>query len=128
VLGTGLTYSTISVSQSGNLNKFGFNGNSTVGTLTLNPPLSIEVSTSMTISNALTISGTAFNNAVSILGQPNNTNTWTLTGGGTFHWTSIGNMTFTGSPSADNSFNIGGNTGITITGPSGGCGGHIIGG
>ena len=52
--------------------------------------------------------------------------TLTVTNSPTISWAGISGMTFTNAATANNSFNLGGNTNVTITVPSGGS--HIIGG
>ena len=54
--------------------------------------------------------------------------TLAVAAGSTCNWCSIGGLTFTGSPVANNSTVLGNNSGITISAPSGGGGNKIIGG
>lgn len=89
-------------------------------------------STTFTVPTAFTIVGTAFNNIISISTNDTNGTATTISvasGAPSFTWTALQGMTFTGGATftATNSFDLKGNTGITITGPSGG-GGRIIGG
>lgn len=77
--------------------------------------------TTLTITNAFTWNGsssaqigltsTAAGSALSIAAA----------GSSTAAWTAFRDITFTGSPTASNSFDLGGNSGITITAPSGGA-------
>jgi hypothetical protein len=128
VAGNGLTYATVTFAAStvGAL-AIQLNGSSTITTLNIAAPNTLLLLSNLTITNALNITGTSFNHVV-VLTSLSSTQNITLTGGGTFQWTAIGNLHFSGGTvTATNSFDMTGNTGITITGPSGG-GGHIIGG
>lgn len=92
------------------------------GTLILNGHCSIWVLSAFTVSTALNILGTASNSFVHIFSLEAGPQTITLNGTATISWAVISSMTFTGSPVANNSFDGGKNTGITINGPSGGGG------
>jgi hypothetical protein len=131
--GGGKTYSTVSVSSSTN-NLFIFAGANTYATLTLNAPNRVQFGNSLTqtVTTMTNITGSAgseiaiedddlTSGLVTISSANNFTCTWcafkgiTFTGGGTF--------------TANNSFDLGQNTGITINAPSGGAGGsNVIGG
>jgi hypothetical protein len=82
-----------------------------------------------TITNAFNVTGSSSTPNLfmsSALGTA--TATIAASGGGTITWTGFRDLTFTGSPTATSSFDQGNNSGITISVPSGGGGGHIIGG
>lgn len=109
----------------------------TIGTLNITAPraVGIGLGDTLTITNSVNWSGTAFNNVISIYPFQVNTTTTrpaiSLAGSSTLSWLSITGINFSGTANtANNSFDGGGNTGnIIINGPSaGGGGGHIIGG
>ena len=131
--GTSRTYNIVTIN--GGASSFvGVNATTalTIGTLTITPPQRMTFSSGVTntITTFTDITGTS-SQQVSIINSNqlfagytissanNFTCTWCAILGGTFS----GGGTFT----APNSFNLGGNSGITITAPSGG-GGRIIGG
>lgn len=127
----GFTYATVRLGNNngisnGNL-QVSISGTGTIGTLLLDPPLQLAFSAAVTITSAVNWNGTSASNIITILNTATQ-HTVTLTNGGTMSWAVFCNTIFTGSPTATNSFNLGGVSGITITGPSGGGGGHIIGG
>lgn len=104
------------------------NSGTTVGSVTLNTPLSVEFLNQWTITTAIAWAGTAFNNVLGIKGG----GTLTVAAGSTINWATLRSLTFGGSAvNATNSFNLQNNNmnGGSISGPSsGGGGGHIIGG
>jgi len=131
--GGGKTYSTITVSAIGTgIGQFQINNSNTIGTLTITAPnrISIQNGTTQTITTLTNVSGTSSNpvlvtgNSSFGVGTISSANNWTC------NWCAITMMTFSGGGtfSATNSFDLKGNTGITITAPSGGGGGRIIGG
>lgn len=125
----GLTFRNITL-NSGGFNAFArtFLTGGTIGTLTINGGVDFYPNNPITVSTALVVNGTSSNNVATIATLDGGTQTLTLSGTATINWAAIGGITFTGSPVANNSFDLGGNSGITINGPSGGGGGHIIGG
>ena len=133
VFGTGKTYSTISIANTGNnanyIDLTPTASGATIATLNITAPIIVRVagSNTITITHAVTWAGTAFNSAIQLEAVAGVTGSLALAGGSTCTWCVIGGITFTGSPTAPNSFDMKGNSGITITGPSGG-GGKIIGG
>lgn len=111
-------------------------GAGTVASLLMAAPLRVTFasSTTFTVTNAFTLAGTAFNNALNISTVDTGGSAATIsvaTGSPSIAWAAIQGMAFTGGATftATNSFDLKGNAGITITGPSGGGGGgRIIGG
>lgn len=102
-------------------------GACTIATLNLTPPVHVRGApgVSHTVTNAINWAGTAYNSVIQI-GTSSTTGVnaqFPLTGGGTMAWATFRSVTFTGSPVASNSFDLGDNSGITINGPSGGGGG-----
>lgn len=81
-----------------------------------------------TISGTATIGGISSSTAVAFDSGSSNW-PWSLPNGTVLNWTALSGMTFSGTGlTATNSIDLGGNSGITITGPSGGPnGGHCIG-
>lgn len=134
ILGTSLSWPTITVSNTGS-NGWYTDINATTGTtianLNLTAPVMVRFASSIiyTITNAFTWAGTAFNNAILIQSNVNVTPTIAAASGSTINWGAIAGITFSGTTvNATNSFDLKGNSGVTITGPSSGGGGHIIGG
>jgi hypothetical protein len=128
ILGTSMSYNIITITNTGSqCMRTILTSASSVATLNLTPPLWVQPNGNWTIASALNISGTAYNNTVTMLAF-DATTTWTLgASGGAANWCAIGNMTFaTNSLTATNSFDLKGNSNVTITGPSGG-GGFVIG-
>jgi hypothetical protein len=130
-LGTSLTYNIISVDNTADksyITSFSATTGVTIGTLTVVVPMNIAFTSTATytITNAVNWAGTANNDAIQIFGGNGVTPTVALAGGSTISWAAIGGVTFTGSPTATNSFDLKGNSGITITGPAGSAG--VIGG
>jgi hypothetical protein len=131
-----LTYGTINVGAGANGIGLIFGiGNPTMGTLNITAPNMVLFGGGLTytITNAFNFAGTAFNNAIYLASSNNATSSTisTASGSPTMAWAVLARMTFTGGATftATNSFDLKGNTGIAITGPSGGtCPGHIIGG
>lgn len=102
-----------------------FNDNLTVGTLNITAPNYVQFSTpaTVTITNPFSWVGTASNpiglDSTSSSGPAN----IVASGGGSIQYASLRDLAFTtGTVTATNSFNLGNNSGITITGPSGGGG------
>lgn len=125
------TYATITLAgNGGGIGDFRPSGSPTIGTFNVNAPNTVWPQSAFTVSTALNINGTAANNVVNFWLLEGSGTTVTLSGSATISWAVIGGLTFTGSPTANNSFDAGKNVGITINGPSGGGGstGHIIGG
>lgn len=73
-----------------------------------------------TITNPLSIAGSSGNAILFESSTQTVTATVAVAGGSGISWAGFSDMTFTGSPIATNSFNLGNNSGITITPPSGG--------
>lgn len=131
-IGSGKTFSTITVA--GGPSGFSIDGTNTIGTLTVAGPNRILFprSTTTTITTLTNVSGTASNPVLFETNDPV-TGVATISSANNFTGDFLGlqGMTFTGGGTftANNSFNFGNNTGITINAPSGGGGGgRIIGG
>jgi len=106
-----------------------------IASLTMTAPLSVTFAsaTTFTITNAFTLAGTAYNNILDIATNATGGASAMISvasGTPTIAWAAIKGITFTGGAtfSATNSFDLKGNSGITISGPAGGGGGKIIGG
>lgn len=100
----------------------------TIGTWRINSISDIFLNGNVTVSTALFVAGSASNSVATIHTLDATSHTITLNGTSSITWAAIGGVTFTGSPTASNSFDLGGNGGITINGPSGGSSsGHCIG-
>jgi len=126
--GGGKTYGTVNFGPSTGF--YILSGANTFASLGLVAPVNIRFpsSTTTTITNAFAWLGTT-SGQISMQGSTTDTTaTVHATGGGTMTYAGIKDMTFnTGTVTATNSFDFQGNSGVTITPPSGG-GGSIIGG
>lgn len=131
--GGGLTYNTVTIGSNTSGGVFSIPTAVTITTLNLTAPSNIIFTNTITytITNAFTFTGTSANllfissnssGAVATISVASGTPTLT--------WAGIRAITFTGGAtfSASNSFDLGLNTGITVTPPSGGSSGRIIGG
>ncbi len=123
-MGTGLTYATVgfALSSSGSLPVTG--GANTYGTLNIAAGtfITFPISVTQTISNAFTWTGTSSQPIGVGSSAAGTAATIAAAASSTAAWTAFHDMTFTGSPTASNSFNLGGhNSGITITAPTGGA-------
>ncbi len=132
--GGGLTYNVVSINSSAN-QAFIISGTNTIATLTISAPNRIDFAPSVTqtITTFTNISGSSgsevnidVSDTTSGKATISSANNWTCT------WCGLRDMAFTGGGAftATNSFDLGNNTGITITAPSAGSGGgsKIIGG
>lgn len=104
----------------------------TIATLNLTAPVAIRWANTatVTITNAFTWAGTAFNNVVEMIAQPGVSPAISAASGSTIAWGALSGITFSGNAvNATNSFDMKGNTmnGGSITGPSGGGAGAAIG-
>lgn len=131
--GGGLTYATIAVSANVNRGGFVINGANTFGTLTVAAPnyVSLQQTTTLTITNAFTFTGTAGNSINLSSATSTGISTLSTAAASTLTWGAVRGITLTGGGSltATNAFDAGGNTNVTITPPSAsGSSGHIIGG
>lgn len=123
------TFSAVTVNQNGGGNvRVAISGTPTIGTLTLNGPGTLYPSSNLTVSTAFVVNGAAGANGVLISNAIDGAgNTITLSGTASINYAAISGTTFTGSPIATNSIDLGRNSGITFSAPSGG-GSHMIGG
>ena len=132
--GGGKTYSTVTVaSATGGVFSVG-DGSNTIGTLTISAPNKVIFPQGLTntITTFTNVTGTSSQQVAFTSGnQPFGTTTISSANNWTCTWCVINLFAFTGGGTftATNSFDAGGgNTGITITPPSAGGGGRIIGG
>jgi hypothetical protein len=131
----GLTYNTVTVAEGTPSRQFTVFGNgTTVATLAVTGPITFNINGGHTlnVTNAFSLAGTPGTGG--FLLKSNSTTAGTISvpsGSVNFSWLAINAMTFTGGATftATNSFDLNGNTGITITGaPTSAGGGKIIGG
>lgn len=130
-LGGGRTYATVSIAGRTNGSVVNFGDNSTIGTLTATGPVLMffGAATTQTITNALALVGTSSAPIMLASDGPVFGSTLAIASGSTATWAVIKNMTFSGnSLTATNSLSLGSVTNATITPPSTGGGGRIIGG
>lgn len=131
-----LTYSTVSIAANSNIGSFTFNeGGSTLGALLVAAPNNIlfTASSTRTITNAFSINGASLSSVISFMGTTPSATPATIsiaTGTPSFTYTVFREMTFSGGATftATNSIDLGQNIGISITAPTTGSGGRIIGG
>ncbi len=106
-------------------------GASTLASLTITAPNYIQfpAGATTTITGAFTWTGTRGSEIAIASDAISTTATAAAAANSTAAWASFRDMTFTGSPIANNSFDLGNNSGITINGPATfGSGGGFIGG
>lgn len=133
-MGTGVTYGNVTVSSNSTKGVFALSGASTIASLTVdsgNTVLLTQLIT-VTVTGAINLTGTA-SAPVGLVSSSAGTNVATISVGSasTINWGAIVGVTKSGAGSitATNSFDLGRNTSITISPPSGGGGGgRIIGG
>lgn len=123
------TFANVTLGQNGGGNwRFQISGTPTIGTLTVNGPGTLYTNGNMTISTAFVVNGAIGANGVLISNPIDGAgNTITLSGTASINYAAISGTAFTGSPIATNSIDLGRNSGITFSAPSGG-GSHMIGG
>lgn len=128
------TYNNVTVGAAGSSGSFRFNGAPTFASLAITAPNTVIGPNGTVTITTLSVSGGSSSNQ--ILFAPadlSNTTPFTVSSANNFtcNWCGLYEMTFSGGGTftATNSFDFKNNTGITITGPSGGGGGgRIIGG
>lgn len=129
----GLTYNIVQIGANTSYGSFNIGGANTFGTLTITAPnvVTFPFNTTQTVTNAINWVGTS-SAQISVASNSSATAATisTASGAPTMTWTALRFLTFSGGATftATNSFNLGGTTGITITAPSTGGGGKIIGG
>ncbi|WP_456777733.1 hypothetical protein [Bradyrhizobium sp. USDA 3315] len=100
------------------------NGSNTFGTFAVTAPCFVQLqsASTTTLTGAVTIVGSS-SSQIGISAEDNNTTaTLALAGGSTFQWCGFRGVIFTGSPTITSSFDLGNNSGATISGPSSGGG------
>jgi hypothetical protein len=131
--GGGNSYGTLTVNaRSGNADPVTITGANTFANVNLNAPAMVvfPALTTTTISNAFNWAGSSSNQLFVTNNNSVSVQAATIAAGAasTISWAAIRGITFTtNTVTATNSFDLKGNTGVTITPPSTG-GGHIIGG
>lgn len=124
-----LTYSTVKFEAIASPRNFvGISGSSTFGTISIMAPMTLELTsgTTQTLTN-LSVSGASASTPVGLVSVSGTTAaTLTITNAPALDSCAFRGITFTNAASATNSFDLGQNTNLTVTGPSGGV--HIIGG
>lgn len=132
--GGGKTYSTLTINSPSGFTTDGpitFGGNSTIATFNVSGQNWLRFgSVTTTITNAINWnSGGSASSPILLDGGTGSTGTISSASGGTMAWAALTGITFTGGGTftATSSLNVGGNSGITITGPSGGGGSGVIG-
>lgn len=112
---------TFNGSTSGYYISLSASASNTIATWNLNAPMRLRGpsnNTTITVTNALTWAGTANNNVINVIGD---TAVLTINApASTLNWTAMGNVTFSNASTANNSFNLGGVTGLTVNTPGGG--------
>lgn len=119
-IGGGKTYNIINVTGAAGQN-FIISGSNTITTLTLGFPGRYQFDNTQTITTLTNIAGTASSPVILENSSPlfNGSNSIVLTNAFTCSYCAIADLAFSGaSATANNSFNLGGNSGITINAPS----------
>lgn len=129
--GGGLTYGTVSLGAPTGAGLYAFAGANTIGTLTVTAPNRLTFPNGVT--NTITTTNLNGTSSNQILVETEHLTSQATIAATTFNATyaAFRGMAFTGSPSATDSFNLGNNSGITITAPSSGGGAapaRVIGG
>ncbi len=127
----GITYGTLTLSANSGAGYYALTGINTFGTFNVTAPIFVRLlsgSAVQTVTNAINWVGTGANPIGMSSDATGNQGTFTLTNGGTLAYASLRDIIFTGGTvTANNSLNVGNNSGVTINGPSAG-GGCILGG
>jgi hypothetical protein len=127
-VGGSQTYGTLNIGavvSSGTFTiSLGSGSGNTFANLVINAPNYIIIAALITntVTNAVTWTGTGSSPIAFLTNATGAQSALALAAGSTMQFCSFRDMMFSGSPTATNSFDHGGNTGITITGPSGGSG------
>lgn len=129
--GGGLTYNTVHLNRPVvNSRQFGISFSNTFANLTITNARFIALSggTTQTITGTFTYDGSS--TSVGFLGSTTTGSTLSLSGANTVNWLTIGGITESGAGSltANNSFDAGNNSNVTINAPSTGGGPRVIGG
>lgn len=132
-IGGGLTYNNFSLGANSSLGLTSITGTNTFAGISVTAPnaLGFPSGVTTTITNAFTLTGSSGSELmVTSAALGTQATVSTASGTPTMSWAGVRDMVFTGGAtfSATNSFDLGRNSGITITAPSGGGGGFIIGG
>lgn len=119
--GGGLTYATLSLGVTSGAGRYQINSSNTIGNVAITAPCFVEFSsaTTQTISNAVNWAGSS-GNQIGIVSTSNLTQaTLNFAASSMMSWCSFRAIAATGSPTALSSADLGNNSGITISGPSG---------
>lgn len=133
-VGGGQTYGTLSIAARSTIGKVAITGANTFATLNIAPvvALSLAASVTQTITNAINWVGSS--SALFYIDNGGSAGAATISLGATptaVQWGAFKGITFAGAGSgftATNSFNLGGLTGASVTGPSTVAGSRVIGG
>lgn len=128
--GNGTTYGTVTFSASSGAGRaaLGVGAASTFGTLTVTAPnhLSLASSSVVTVSTALNLVGSSSNQIGVACDTVGTQGSMGIPSSQTASWCAFRDVAFTGNTlTASNSFNLGNNSGVTITAPSGGGGSGV---
>lgn len=125
VTGTGQSYATVTVASRTNGANVGFTGATTIDTLNVGAAL-IQFVSAMTITNAINWAGSSSSQMILRGNDASGGTILTVASGSVISWAALNRINFSGTTVvATNSFDIGGNSGVTITSPS--IGGRCIG-
>jgi hypothetical protein len=125
--GGGLSHGAVTFGASSGAGFYLVSGSSTLASLSITAPnfVVFTPSTTNTISSAFNWAGSSSSQIAIVSNSFSTAATIAAAASSTASWTAFRDVTFTGSPTASNSFNLGDTSGITITAPSGGGGGYI---
>lgn len=124
------SYGTLNIgAASGSGGVFSFTGSNTFSNVNVTAPNLIEFQNgqTQTISNSVAWTGSSGSEIALMTNGNTVTSAIAFAAGSTMQWSAFRCLTCTGSPVATNSFDLGGNSGVSITAPSGGGGGGFVG-
>lgn len=129
--GGGLSHGNVTLGASSGAGIYNFTGNNTLASLSISAPnfARFNVGSATTITAAINWAGASGSPISVVTDNPGTAATINVAGSSVADWAAFRDTTFTGSPTASNSFGLGNTSGITITPPSvgGGGGGGVIG-
>lgn len=125
--GGGLTFGTVSLGASSGSDSYTITGASTFAYLNITAPnyVVFPSNTTITVANTFTWNGNSSAEIAIVSSSAATVSTVAAAAGSTMQWCAFRAMTFSGSPVALSSFDLGNNTGVTITPPGGGSFGVI---
>lgn len=121
------TYGTVNFGAVSGNGMYSVNGSNTFAHLNITAPnlFEFQISQTQTISNSVAWAGSSGSEIALLTNSNNSATTMAFAAGSTMQWCAFRGQTCSGSPVATNSFDLGNNSGISITAPSAGGGGFV---